>query len=109
MNKEKVFRVIVAGNLVLIAFSWFPWFEGTAYRPGVVDHLLGGLRLGGFRADAIWLFVSTLFIFVALFPFLIKAKKDRSARINALLCIIEILAFCSFVYRVLTSGVFDFG
>jgi hypothetical protein len=109
MNIERLFRVIVAANLVLVALSWWPWFEGTAAKPGVVDHLLGALRLGGFRADFVWLVASTLLIFFALFPFAFEARRSRSARVNALLCVAEILAFCSFVYRVLLSGVLDFG
>jgi hypothetical protein len=109
LKKITVFRTVVGINLLLVAFSWWPWFEGTATKVGAVDHLLGGLRLGGFRADVVWLIISTLFIFAAFFPFLIAARKSRSARINALLCVVEILAFCSFIHRVLTTGVLDFG
>ena len=106
---EKIMRGTIVFNLALVALSWWPWFEGTAVRPGAVDHLLGAFRLGGFRADLVWLVVSTLFIFFALFPFLFKARTSRFARTNALLCFAEIIAFCLFVYRILSSGVLDFG
>jgi hypothetical protein len=109
MYKETIFRAVVAVNLLLVALSWWPWFEGTAAKPGAVDHLLGTLRLGGFRADVVWLVISTLFIFLALFLFLAEARRSRSARANVLLCLAEIVAFGSFVYRVLTTGVLDFG
>ena len=89
---------MVGINLLLVAFSWWPWFEGTATKVGAVDHLLGGLRLGGFRADVVWLVISTLLIFAAFFPFLIAARKSRSARINALLCVVEILARFSIAF-----------
>jgi hypothetical protein len=56
MKMERVFRVVVACNLVLVALSCWPRFEGTAAQPGVVDHLLGALRLRGFRADVVWHF-----------------------------------------------------
>jgi hypothetical protein len=103
------FRLIIAFNLILIALSWSPLFEGTETKVGAVDHLLGAFRLGGFRADVIWLVVSTAGVFLALIVFLIEARRSRTARINALLCVTEILAFCSFIYRILTTGVLDFG
>jgi hypothetical protein len=81
----------------------------TGHYPSAVDHLLGALRLGGFRADVVWLVITTLFIFFALCLFLAEARTSRSARVNVLLCIAEMLAFCSFVYRILTTGVVDFG
>ena len=59
------FRCIIGFNLVLIALSWSAWFEGTATRVGAVDHLFGSFRLGGFRADVVWLVLSTLAIALA--------------------------------------------
>lgn len=103
------FRCIVGFNLVLIALSWSAWFEGTATRVGAVDHLLGSFRLGGFRADVVWLVLSTAAIALAGLIFLLKVKDSQAARINALLCAVGVLAFCSFVYRILTTGVLDFG
>jgi hypothetical protein len=102
-------RGVIAADLILVALSWWPWFEGTATKPGEVDQLLSSVRLGGFRADFLWLMISTLFIFLAFFSFLKDARSSRSARITAALCVLEILAFCSFVYRILTSGLLDFG
>jgi hypothetical protein len=103
------FRCIVGFNLVLIALSWSAWFEGTATRVGVVDHLFGSFRLGGFRADVVWLVLSTVAIAVAGLLSLLKVRNSQTAQINALLCAVEVLAFCSFVYRILTTGVLDFG
>ncbi len=104
-----VCRAVIGFNLVLIALSWFPWFEGTETRVGAVDHLLGAFRLGGFRADVVWLVLSTGVIALAGFLSLLQARGSRTARINALLCAVEVLAFCSFVYRIVTSGLLDFG
>jgi hypothetical protein len=109
MYRLGLFRSIIAFNLILIALSWSPWFEGTEAKIGAVDRLIGSFRLGGFRADLIWLVVSTAGILLALIPFLMEARRNRTARLNALLCVVEILAFCSFVYRILTTGVLDFG
>jgi len=106
---EMLLRGVIVLNLILVALSWWPWFEGTAEKQGEVDQLLGAFRMGGFRVDCVWLVISTLFIVFALFPMLVAAIKNRSARINAVLCVVEILAFCSFVYRLLTAGLLDFG
>jgi hypothetical protein len=104
-----LFRSIVGFNLVLIALSWVPWFEGTATNAGAVDHLLGAFRFGGFRVDFVWLVLSTGVIALAGLSFLIEAKSSRTARVNALLCAVEVLAFCAFVYRILFTGALDFG
>jgi hypothetical protein len=104
-----IIRGVIAVNLIMVSLSWWPWFEGTATKPGEVDRLLSSVRLGGFRADFVWLMISTLFIFLAVFFFLKDARRSGSARITTALCVLEILAFCSFVYRALTSGLLDFG
>ena len=106
---QGLLRAVIFGNLLLIALSWWPWFEGTAVKPGEIDRLLGSFRLGGFRVDCIWLVLSTFVIFLAVFPLLVKARGDLSAKINVALCVIEILGFCSFIYRILTAGLLDFG
>jgi hypothetical protein len=103
------FRCIVGFNLVLIALSWSAWFEGSATRVGAVDHLFGSFRLGGFRADVVWLVLSTAAIGLAGLISLLKVRNSYAARIDALLCAVEAVAFCSFVYRILTTGVLDFG
>ena len=108
-RRHTAFRCLVGFNLVLIAMSWSTWFEGTATRVGEVDHLLGALRLGGFRVYCVWLVLSTAGIALSGLIFLPKARSSHAARLNALLSAVEVLAFCSFVYRILTTGVLDFG
>jgi phosphoglycerol transferase MdoB-like AlkP superfamily enzyme len=108
-QKLIVFRCIVGFNLVLIGLSWSPWFEGTATTVGAADHLFRAFRLGGWRADVVWLVLSTVVIALAGLLFVFKAKSSRAVRIDVLLCAAEVLAFCSFVYRILTAGVLDFG
>ena len=109
IHRHIFLRSIIGFNFILIALSWSPWFEGNDTRVGAVDHLLGAFRLGGFRADFIWLVLSTGIIALAGLSFLLKVRSSRAARINALLCAAEILAFGSFVYRILTTGILDFG
>jgi hypothetical protein len=106
---QGVFRGIIVLNVILVALLWWPWFGGTAERVGAVDLLLSPFRLGGFRPDCVWLVVSTFFIATSLFVFLFKASSSGTARVNVYLCLIELLAFCSFVYRIVKSGLLDFG
>jgi hypothetical protein len=106
---QGVFRGIVVVNVILVALLWWPWFGGTAEKVGEVDRLLDPFRIGGFRPDCVWLVFSTFLIAISLFVFLFKARADGNARVNACLCLIELLAFCSFVYRIVTSGLLDFG
>lgn len=93
--------------MILVALLWWPWFGGTAEKAGEVDRLLNPFRMGGFRPD--WLVFSTIFIAISLFVFHFIARGDGNARVNAYLCLIELLAFCSFVYRIVSSGLLDFG
>ncbi len=109
MSRVTMFRSVITFNLVLIALTWWPGFEGTETRVGAADHLFGWFRILGFRADFAWLILSTVFVLLALVPFLIKAREDHVARINALFCVVEILGFCAFLYRILTAGLLYFG
>ena len=95
--------LVVAFNLLLIGLRWSPWFAGTEQQIGCADRLFGAYRLGGFRADCVWLFFSTAILVIALCYFLLQARR-RNARIAVLLCVIDILAFCAYVYRILTTG-----
>jgi hypothetical protein len=106
---QGLLRGITVLNVILVALLWWPWFGGTAEKVGEVDRLLNPFRLGGFRPDCVWLVFSTFFIAISLFSFLFKARADGTARVNVCLCLIEVLAFCSFVYRIVSSGLLDFG
>ena len=108
-RKLIVFRCIVGFNLGLIGLSWSPWFEGTATTLGAADRWFGAFRLGGWRADVVWLVLSTVAIALIGLSIVFKAKNSRAVRIDLLLCAAGFLAFCSFVYRILTAGVLDFG
>jgi len=57
----------------------------------------------------VWLLLSTIGVFVAFWVFLLDAKNSRSARINVVLCLVEVVAFFFYCYRILTSGLLDFG
>jgi hypothetical protein len=101
--------VVSIVNLSLIWVSWTPWFGGTAQHAGMADKLFGQMRLAGFRADIVWLCVSTGVLFLVGWFFILQARTSRSARINAALCVAEVLSFALYVLHVLTSGVLDFG
>jgi formate-dependent nitrite reductase membrane component NrfD len=101
--------VVVVFNVLLITLNWFTWFGGDAQQAGAADRIFGQLRLGGFRADSVWLVVSTVGLGFAFLFFVTEAKRSREAKINAILCLVGVVAFCFYVVHALTSGVLDFG
>lgn len=104
-----VLRVVIALNFVLIILSFFPWFEGTEQKPGVADEIFGRYRLGGFRADFVWLTVSTVVIFFCLRSILRISKTNTRMKLDLCLHIAWIVAFMVFVARALLSGILYFG
>ncbi len=100
---------VVGFNLVLMAISLTSWFGGTERTPGVADQIFGKVRLGGFRGDIVWLMVSTVILFLAMFVFIIQARQSLAARISAALCVAEVLAFGLYLFHSLTSGTLYFG
>jgi hypothetical protein len=108
-RRSTALRGVVVLNLTIVAISWSRWFSGDADHVGMVDRVLGYLRLGGFRVDVAWLVLSTVMPGLAFLYFASQSIRDREARINAAFCFFGVVAFCLFVYRALTTGVLDFG
>lgn len=79
------------------------------YRVGVVDHVLGWLRSGGFRVDFVWLVFTTAILSGAFLYFAPQSIRNREARIHAAFCLCAVVGFCLFVHWALTTGVLDFG
>ncbi|HEY4010523.1 MAG TPA: hypothetical protein VGM11_10265 [Acidobacteriaceae bacterium] len=100
---------VVLVNVTLTALSWTVWFGGNAGKVGFADRIFGNARLGGFRADVVWLVLSTLGLAFGFFHSLSRASRDREARLNALLCCAGVIAFVLFLYHSVTAGVLDFG
>jgi hypothetical protein len=101
-------RGIIAVNLLRIALGWSIWFEGNAGHAGMADRMFPN-RGGGFRGDFLWLILTTLMIFIAFFWQLARVRRSRSARIDALLCAIEVIGFVLYVRHALLTGVLYFG
>lgn len=102
-------RCVIGFNILLIALSWSSGFEGTENEVGVADKLLGNFRVAGFRADFVWLLLSSIAVFLLFWFFLPSVRASRSAKINATLCAIEIVAFAIFIHHILVSGLLYFG
>jgi hypothetical protein len=100
---------IAVANLALIWLSWFPWFGGSEQHVGIADKLFGQMRLSGFRADIVWLCLSTGVLFFAGCFFILQARRSRNARVSAALCVAEVLSFAMYILRALTSGLLYFG
>jgi hypothetical protein len=101
-------RGVIAINLIRIALGWSTWFEGGASHVGIADHLFS-YRAGGFRIDFLWLILTTLLVFIAFFWQLARVRVSGSARINTLLCAIEVIGFVFYIGHALLTGVLYFG
>ena len=100
---------VVGFNLLLIAVSFTAWFSGTEKSLGFADRVFGTARLGGFRADFAWLLLSSAVLFLGLLFFIAGSRRSRIARVNAMLCLANVLAFVLYLYHALVSGLLDFG
>ena len=94
-----ILRATVLFNLLLIGLAWSHWFEGNEQDIGFADKLFGGLRLGGFRADVVWLFLSSFLLLFPLLYFFERAKESGAAKVNVIFCLAGISGFCIYLYR----------
>jgi hypothetical protein len=101
--------LVSVADLSLIWLSWFSWFGGTEHHAGMADKLFGQMRFGGFRADIVWLCLSTGVLFFIGGFFLLQARTSRNARISAALCVAEVLSFAMYMWHAVTSGLLYFG
>ncbi len=56
--------VAIALNFILFVLTFIPAFSGIGEQPGLADRLWGGYRSGGWRADVVWVFTSTIAIVI---------------------------------------------
>jgi len=103
-----IIRPIVAVNFVRFLLAFIPSFEGTEKSVGMADRIFAW-RISGFRVDFVWLIVSTLFIFMAGIYFISRFKEDHTAKVDAILCAIWVVAFLIYILRTLVTGMLDFG
>jgi hypothetical protein len=76
-------RGILAVNFVLLVLTFVPAFSGIGPEPGLADRLWGNVRLGGWRADVAWMFVSSLFVFARGLRW---PREPGARRATAILC-----------------------
>jgi hypothetical protein len=105
-----VLRVAIGLNFLRFLLAFVSGFEeGVGGGPGLADRIFNPLHSNGFRSDFIWLFFSTLAIFGAIFAYLPRVRKDKSARLSVFLSVAWIVAFLIYMARVLSLGLLDFG
>ena len=77
-------RGLVAVNLALLVLMFVPAFSGMGRNaPGLADRVLGNTRIAGWRADVVWVCVST----VVILPSAIGPASERGiARLTSVLC-----------------------
>lgn len=55
--------LVIAIDFVLFVLTFFPAFSGIGPQPGLADRLWGSNRFGGWRADVVWVFASSMVLF----------------------------------------------
>lgn len=101
-------RCLIAINFVRFALSFSSRFEGDSETSGLADQLFS-VRLGGFRADFIWLGLTTIAIFLATFYFFLSRNMYPHRKLDAFACLAWVAAFSVFVARAFFTGIIDFG
>jgi hypothetical protein len=94
-------RGVLYINFVLFALLFTECFLGNNHRPGVLDWLFGAIRLGGFRADVVWVIVSSIAIFFSMFFSSKRFRVDRYSKENMFLCRAWLVAFFFYIALVL--------
>lgn len=76
----RVLCAVIAVNLVLFVLTLFvPAFSGIGEQSGLADRLWGDYRSGGWRADVVWVFVSTLAILILWLAY-VGTTSDKCTR-----------------------------
>jgi hypothetical protein len=101
-------RIVACVNILLCVLSWFSWYEGSAVTFGFAEEVFGTLRGGGFRADTLWLMVTSFLLFLGLIYYLAIWKRSRTAKVNAVFCVVALGMFCLTVVHLVRSGLLDF-
>jgi hypothetical protein len=85
-------RSLLACNYLLLSTSFLPPFrEFRSITPTLADQIFGGGN--GFRPDFVFLFFSSILIFTALIVFTTELRARKSAKWDALTCLIWLLVF----------------
>lgn len=94
-----ILRSVLVVNLAVLVLTCIPGFSGIGQVPGYADRLLGGFRLGGWRADVVWMCVSTCVIAAAAFP---GPGIERPRRRTAILCRMWLPCFGAYLGYIVT-------
>ena len=87
---DRILRGVLAVNFALFILSFIPAFSGSWREPGLFDRLWGNYRLAGWRADFVWMGVSTLFIAVVGAT---SIREFRYHKTTAILCLVWLACF----------------
>lgn len=93
-------RGVFAVNVVLLGLSFLPAFSGSGATPGLADRMWGEIRLAGWRADIVWMCVSTLGLFVS--GVLLRSRRPGARRTTFTLCVCWLPCFGVYVVYVLS-------
>ena len=99
-----IFPFVVGLNFVLLALFFTNAYQGRMDFRGLGDVLFGSRRVLGWRADTLWLIVSTLYVLAMGLIALRRWNLERTSKRTLVLCICWIAAVGACVWRLLNNG-----
>lgn len=96
---DRALRSLLAVDLVLLVLTFIPAFSGIGQQPGLADRLWGGVRLGGWRADVVWMCGSSLLIVASGLP---RRTIPGLRRTTVVLCRLWLPCFAIYLGYTLT-------
>ena len=76
-------RALLVVNFTLFVLTFIPAFSGIGPKSGVADRWWGEYRFGGWRADVVWMLLSSVVIFVGALPW---TAEPGARRTTSILC-----------------------
>ncbi|HKW12230.1 MAG TPA: hypothetical protein VJO33_17720 [Gemmatimonadaceae bacterium] len=98
-TSEWILRGVLAVNFALLVLSFVPAFSGIGQpEPGVADRLWGNYRFDGWRADVVWMCVSTVICLLRVYLVIVVrgptwTRERGSRRITSILCWVWLACF----------------
>jgi len=85
-----ILRVFLAVDFALLFLTFIPAFSGLGAAPGLADRLWGKYRLGGWRADIVWVCASSVYVVAVGLPWI---KENREAKMTRIVWFLWLACF----------------
>lgn len=95
-------RVLCSGiavNFILFVLTFIPAFSGIGPKPGLADRLWDSYRVGGWRADIVWVVASSavLFLLAVVYAGSPSARQRPPYKLVVTSCAVWLVCFVIYV------------